>query len=176
AAGLAASVVIGGWLFVVAPILQANRGAADLAPAREQAVQRRHDLIARKAAIAAELEAMTARVDALSERLLSSATPAVAASELQKIVKDLAAQAKTEVRSERILPTTERGELIEVPVEITVSGEIRELVDLLGKLDEAPKLLVMQDLRIRVVNIAQPKELLATLTLSGFVLPTKAKS
>ena len=61
-------------------------------------------------------------------------------------------------------------------MEITVSGEIRELVDLLGKLDEAPKLLVMQDLRIRVVNIAQPKELLATLTLSGFVLPTKAKS
>ena len=176
AVGLAASVVIGGWLFVVAPILQANRGAADLAPAREQAVQRRHDLIARKAAIAAELEAMTARVDALSERLLSSATPAVAASELQKIVKDLAAQAKTEVRSERILPTAERGELIEVPVEITVSGEIRELVDLLGKLDEAPKLLAMQDLRIRVVNIAQPKELLATLTLSGFVLPTKAKS
>jgi Tfp pilus assembly protein PilO len=176
AAGLAVSVVIGGWLFVVAPILKANRVATDTGPAREQVLQRRQELIARKAAIASELETATSQVDALSARLLSSATPAVAASELQKIVKDLAAQAKTEVRSERILPTAERGELIEIPVEIAVSGEIRQLVDLLAKLDEAPKLLTVQDLRIRVVNISQPRELLATLTLSGFVLPAKAKS
>ena len=53
----------------------------------------------------------------------------------------MAAQAKTEVRSERILPPTERGELLEIPVEIAVSGEIRSLVELLARLDsraEAP--------------------------------------
>jgi hypothetical protein len=30
--------------------------------------------------------------------------------------------------------------------------------------------------RIRVVNVSQPKELLATLTVSGFILPAKAKT
>ncbi len=175
-AGLVTALLIGGWVIVIEPILAANRTAAEMVPAREQVLLKRRELIARRASIGAELAAVNARVDALSARLLTSTTPAVAASELQKIVKEVAAQAKMEVRSERILPTAERGELIEVPVEIAVSGEIRELVDLLARLEAASKLLVLQDLRIRVVNVSQPRDLLATLTLSGFILPGKAKS
>src|SRR5207237_78033 len=82
-----------------------------------------------------------------------------AAGERQKLVKEMAAQANTEVRSERILPPAERGELLEIPVEIAVSGEVRQLVDLLARLDGAPKLLTVQDFRLRVVNVSQPKEL-----------------
>jgi len=119
------------------------------------------------------------RFDKLSEGFLTAGTPAVAASELQKIVKDMAAQARTEVRSERILPPADRGELLEIPVEIAVACEIRQLVDLLARLDSAPKLLPVQELKIRVVNMTQPKDLLVTLTVSGFLLPAapaKAKS
>ena len=146
--------------------------AAELVPAREQVLAQKRELIGRRAAITAELDTTTARIDKLAERFLTSATPAVAASELQKLVKDMAAQAKTEVRSERILPPAERGEILEIPVEIAVSCEIRQLVDLLAKLDSAPKLLPVQDLKIRVVNVSQPKDLLVTLTVSGFILPT----
>ncbi len=94
----------------------------------------------------------------------------MAASELQKLVKETAGQVRTEVRSERILPPVDRGEILEIPIEITVSGEIRQLVDLLSRLETAPKLLSVQDLKLRVVNVSQPKELLATVTLSGFIL------
>ena len=117
-----------------------------------------------------------ARFDIPTARFLAEAAPAVAASELQKLTKDMAAQAGTEIRSERILPPVERGEILEIPVEITVSGEIRQLVDLLARLDGAPKMLTVQDLRVRVVNVSQPKELLATLTVSGFILPGKSKT
>src|SRR5437773_1097 len=99
------------------------------------------------------------------------AVPAVAASELQKLVKDMAAEARTDIRSERILQPEERGELLEIPVEIAVSAEIRQLVDLLARVEGAQKLLTVKDLRVRVVNVSQPKELLATLTVSGFILP-----
>ena len=80
------------------------------------------------------------------------------------------------MRSERILPPVERGDLLEIPIEIAVSGEIRQLVDLLALIDRAPKLLAVQDLKVRVVNITQPKELLATLTLSGFILSGKLRT
>jgi Tfp pilus assembly protein PilO len=174
-----AAVLLGGWLYVVEPILEHNRSAGELVPARTQVLQQRRDLIARHAAITAELDVTMKRFDKLSEGFLTAATPAVAASELQKIVKDMAAQARTEVRSERILPPADRGELLEIPVEIAVSCEIRQLVDLLARLDSAPKLLPVQELKIRVVNMTQPKDLLVTLTVSGFVLPAapgKAKS
>ena len=65
---------------------------------------------------------------------------------------------------------------LEIPVEIAVSGEIRQLVDLLSRLEGSQKLLTVQDLRVRVVNVSQPKELLATLTVSGFILPGKSKT
>ncbi len=171
AAGVLVGILLGGWSFVVEPILESNRRAGELVPAREQMLEKRRDLIARKGVIEAELRSLTERLNAVSARFLTSATPAVAASELQKLVKEMAAQANTEVRSERILPPAERGELLEIPVEIAVSGEVRQLVDLLGRLDGAPKLLTVQDFRLRVVNVSQPKELLATLTLSGYILP-----
>ena len=95
---------------------------------------------------------------------------------LQKIAKEMATAATMEVRSERILPPVERGELLEIPVEIAVSGEIRNLVELLARLESAPKLLAVQDLKVRVMNIAQPKDLLATITVSGFMIPSNTKT
>ena len=168
--------VVGGFTLAIQPILEANRATAELVPAREQALAQRRALVLRRGAIASDLETTRRRLEAVSARLLTSATPAVAASELQKLAKDMAAQAKTEIRSERILEPKERGELLEVSIEIAVSGEIRQLVDLLARVEAAPKLLSVQDLRVRVVSLAQPKDLLATVTLSGFILPGKART
>jgi Tfp pilus assembly protein PilO len=176
ALGVVAGVVVLGWTFVVQPIRDRNRTAADLVPVREQVLARRLELVARKGTIARDLETTNAQIQALSDRFLPASTPAVAASELQKLTKEIAVKASTEIRSERILPPVERGELVEIPIEIAVSTEVRQLVDILARLEQAPKLLTVQDLKIRVINIAQPKELLATITLSGFILPSKPKS
>lgn len=174
--GAAALVIVAGWLLVVQPLVDRSRQTGELVPGRQQLLTRRQELVARRAAIQADLDAADARVAKLTERLLTAAAPAVAASELSKIAKDMAAEAKTEIRSERILPPVERGELLEIPIEIAVSGEIRQLVDLLSRFEGAQKLLTVQDLRVRVVNVSQPKELLATLTVSGFLLSGKTKT
>ena len=174
AVGIAVIVLV--WEGIVQPIRDRNRTASELVPVREQVLTRRQDLVGRKATIVAELEATNQQLESLSGRFLAAGTPAVAASELQKLLKGMAAEASTEVRSERILPAVERGELLEIPIEIAVSGEIRQLVDLLARIERAPKLLAVLDLKVRVVNITQPKELLATLTLSGYILPGKTRT
>ena len=165
-----------GWQLVVDPILEKNRLTAELVPVRERLLLRRQETVAKKSTILRELETVNGRIDALSAKLLTAAAPPVAASELQKIAKETATGAAMEVRSERILPPVERGELLEIPVEIAVSGEIRNLVDLLARLDSTPKLLTVQDVKVRVMNVAQPKDLLATITLSGFIMPGKTKT
>jgi type II secretory pathway component PulM len=174
--GVVGLVLVVGWLFIVEPLAERSRLNSDLVPSRSQVLARRLDLLARKDGFAKDLETTTADIERLSARFLTEASPAVAASELQKLTKEMAAQANTEIRSERILPPVERGELLEIPVEIAVSGEIRQLVDLLAKLEATEKLLTVQDLRVRVVNVSQPRELLATLTVSGFILPGKSKT
>ena len=174
--GVVGLALVLGWIFVVDPLAEGTRLTSELVPSRSQVLARRLDLLARKDAITKDLETTNADIERLSARFLTEAAPAVAASELQKLTKEMAAQASTEIRSERILPPVERGELLEIPVEIAVSGEIRQLVDLLERLDGAQKLLTVQDLRVRVVNVSQPKDLLATLTVSGFILPGKSKT
>jgi Tfp pilus assembly protein PilO len=175
-AGAAIAVIVAGWLLIVQPALERASAASELVPARLQVLTRRQELVARKDAIAASLNATNARLDEMSERFLTAGTPAVAASELQQTVKDIAAQASTEVRSERILPPVERADLLEIPIEVTVSGDIRQLVDLLARLESTRKVLSVQDLKLRVVNVSQPREILATLTLAGFIMPARAKS
>ena len=174
--GAAAVLLVLGWIFVVDPLLERMRNTSELVPTRAQVLARRLDLLARKDSIVKDLERTNGDIERAAARFLTEAAPAVAASELQKLTKEMAAQASTEIRSERILPPVERGEVLEIPVEIAVSGEIRQLVDLLARLETAPKMLTVQDLRIRVVNVSQPKELLATLTVSGFILPGKSKT
>jgi Tfp pilus assembly protein PilO len=165
-----------GWAFVVQPLAEREQATSELVPGRAQALARRLDLLARKQAIVQELQAVNAEIERRAARFLTEAAPAVAASELQNLTKEMAAQANTQIRSERILPPVERGEMLEIPVEIAVSGEIRHLVDLLARLEGAEKLLTVQDLRVRVVNVSQPRELLATLTVSGFILPGKPRA
>jgi Tfp pilus assembly protein PilO len=174
--GVVAGLLVVGWTFVVQPIRERYMSAAELVPVREQVLARRVELVARKGAIVKELEQTNAQLEALASRFLPASTPAVAASELQKLAKEIAVKASTEIRSERILSPVDRGELTEIPVEIAVSADVRQLVDVLAQLEQTPKLLTVQDLKIRVVNITQPKELLATITLSGFILPGKPKS
>lgn len=170
------ALIIGSWILLIEPIRERNRVAQEVLPAREEMLARRRELVVRKDAIGADLAALDARLAAMAGRFLPAATPAVAASELQKLAKDTAAQASTEIRSERILPPVERGEILEIPIEIAVSGEIRQLVDLLSRLEAAPKLLTVSDVKVRVVNVSQPKDLLVTMTLSGYILTGGART
>ncbi len=163
--------LIGGYLYVVEPRwaeiqdLEENR-----IPAREQLLAKARARIAQRGTIERQLGDVAQAVEKFSSRLLPGTRPSLAASELQKLVAELATDTHVEVRSERILQPVERGELLEIPVEITVSGGIREVVNLLYRLDGTTKLLTLQDLKVRVINIGLPRELLTTLTVSGVIL------
>ena len=174
AVALLAGIAIAGYLYVVEPIRQRNAQEAELIPVREARLERRRALIAQHSTLTAELADADKRVAAESLRLLQGPTPPLAASELQKLVKDLAATVGVEVRSERVLPTVDRSGLVEVPIEITVAGGIRESVNLLGRLDQTPKLLTVQDFKMRVVSLGQPRDLLTTITVAGYLLATPA--
>ena len=176
ASAILLALAIGGWLFIVEPIRARNESTAELLPVRADVVARRQELVGRKAAIAAELQAIDQRIEGLSTRFLVAAAPAVAASELQNIAKEMTTAASTETRTERILPPVERGDLLEIPIEIAISGEVGQIVNLLDRIEHAPKLLRVNELKVRVMNVSQPKELLATMTLSGFIRPAKGKA
>lgn len=169
--GAVVALVIGGYLLVVEPILARSRAAETTVPTREAALERRRLLVAQRPRLAEELAAVDARLEMEARRLLRGPTAPLAASELQKLVKDLLAAGNVEVRSERVLPASDQNGLQEVPIELTIMGSIRDTVNALSRLERADRLLALKDFKIRVVAVGQPRELLTTLTVAGYLLP-----
>jgi type II secretory pathway component PulM len=170
-AGVAAALVVGGYLFLVEPILTRSRAAEATVPVREATLERRRLLVGQQPRLAQELAAVNARLEAESGRLLRGPTAPLAASELQKIVKDVLAAANVEVRSERVLAASDQQGLLEVPVELTIVAGVRDTVAALVQLERTDRLLAVKSLRIRVAAAGQARDLLTTLTVAGYLLP-----
>lgn len=158
-----------GYTYGVEPALVRHHEIQELITARRELLNRQHRLLGREEHYAQERADLDAQVAARRGRLLPGDKAPLAASELQKLVKSTAQETGVEVRSERILPTAERGGYTEVPLEVTLSGPIRALAALLYRLEEAPVLLTVNDLKVRVVSVAAPRELSATLALTGYI-------
>ncbi len=171
--GLAVVIGVGllGYVYVFEPLQEWKRAGTDLIPTREAVLERRRLLVAQRPTLAAEIEQVNKRVEALAPGWLKGPTPPLAASELQTMVKGLAEQAGAEVRSERILPLVDRGGLQEVPIEITVASGLREAVRLLYDLEHTTKILTVQDVKVRVIAVGQARDLLTTFNVSGYLLP-----
>src|SRR5215510_10446641 len=149
------------YFFVVEPLLARYRELGELAPAREATLDTRRRLIAQRPRLIEELAEVNSTLEKQTERLLPGATAPLAASELQRVVKEVASAANVDVRSERVLP----------PAELTVAGSIRDTVDLLFRIERTSRLLTVKDLKVRVVAVGQPRELMTTLVVAGYLLP-----
>jgi Tfp pilus assembly protein PilO len=158
-----------GYTYGIEPALARHQGVQELIAARRALLDRQQRLLSREERYAQEKADLDVQVAARRGRLLPGDKAPLAASELQKLVKSTAQEAGVEVRSERILPTAERGGYTEVPLEVTLTGPIRALATLLYRLEEAPVLLTVHDLKVRVVSVSAPRELSATLALTGYI-------
>lgn len=174
AAGSAIALVVGGYLLIVEPLMTRARTAEATVPPREEILERRRDQIRQQARLAEELAAVNARLTAESGRLLRGPTAPLAASELQQLVKGLLGDASVEVRSERVLPASDLPGLQEVSIELALMGSIRDTVTALSRLEGAPQLLALRDVKIRVVAVGQPRDLLTTVVIAGYLLPGPA--
>lgn len=169
--GLIAVLATTGYVLVLEPAIARQRENEALIPAREATLESRRRLIAQRERLTLEQEALGQQIDKASAGLLPGPTPPLAASALQRMMKDLASGSGVELRSERVLAAQDLSGVFEIPIELTVAGSIRQVVTLLSRLERAPGALSVKDLKIRVAAPGQPRELSATLVVAGYLRP-----
>jgi len=169
AVGLVLVLAVGGYVLLLEPALTRQRQAAETILAREATLEGRRAVVARRDRLSLELEMLERHVDEASVGLLPGPTAPLAASALQKIMKDLAAGAAVDVRSARVLTPQELSGVLEIPLELTVAGSIRQIVTLLARLERVTSTVAVKDMKIRVAAPGQPRELLATLLVAGYL-------
>ena len=169
--GLFAVLATSGYVLGVEPALARQRETEAMIPAREATLESRRRLVAHRERLTAEGDALGQQIDQASIGLLPGPTPPLAASALQKLMKDIATGSGVELRSERVLAPQDLSGVFEIPIELTVAGNIRQVVTLLARLERAPGALSVKDLKIRVAAPGQPRELLATVVVAGYLRP-----
>ncbi len=124
-------------------------------------------------------QSLSARLDdrtALRERLLTGATPALAASNLQALLQGYADGSRvTLTRVDLVAEPSAAGDegLPAIPVRLSAHGDIYGLTDLLGRLQYGEKLLVIDELTVNAGAVAgdRPDLLTFSVRLHGAYTP-----
>jgi len=126
-----------------------------------------------------ELSTLENTVKQAEVGLLTGKTPSLAAAEIQEIVTSMADDAGGQIRTVRILQPDRSGKelYLAIPVEVTINSTMRELTQLLHKLDSSAKLLRIAKLEIRSQRAARGRvssvTLFTTMTVEGFLKETE---
>jgi type II secretory pathway component PulM len=106
-------------------------------------------------------------------QFLTGANPAVAASDLQEILKNLTKAQGVQVVSTKILSLKEHGPYQEVPVLMQLVGNIEQILTLLYNLEFNQKVLLVTELEInapqREVKKQESPQLRANLVVAGLI-------
>jgi hypothetical protein len=149
-AGAAAAGLMLLTVFGVLPYYQRwSARSATIAAARDQR-DRLRALVASESTFRQALDARRTARGMWGARLVSGSTPALAASELQALVRRYAELSAVEVDRVNVVgePTPIEGGLTAIPLQLTAQGDIHGLVQLLSLIREGERLLVVDDLTV----------------------------
>lgn len=125
--------------------------------------------IAKKGMLNERLKTQEARLNELETKFLPGDKPPVAAAELQKIIKTMAANNGIDIKAERALPPEGKDGYIEVPIEMEFETQIAKLKNLISEIEHAQNTLFITGLRIRVTNVPDPKDIYVTMNIEGII-------
>ncbi len=137
---------------------------------KKQKIKNCSSIIEKKGGKQARLEFLQNNIGSFNQKLLSGGTTAVAAAELQTILNDMASEFALTIQSQRILSTKERGNLLEVPVQITTQCSITNLKELLYMIEAYEKFFSISKLDLRSIRGRERKDVKASIDVSGFIL------
>ena len=134
--------------------------------------------IAHEGALRKENIVLAARSKGASQLLLQGETTGIAGANLQKLLGGLVSQHQGTASSIQILPPVEDGNLMRIPMSMSISVGIDGLRDIVHSLETRLPLIFIDDIAVRSPLYGADPHFLGpldvTLQVSGFVLKNKA--
>ena len=146
---------------------------------KQDKLARYRQKVLEKKAVKRELLSLQTIFKRAEAALLTGKTPSLAAAELQEILSRITKAAGGQIMTVRVLQPDRSGNAmyLAIPVEITINSTMRQLTQLLYKIDRSAKLMRIAKLgiRSRAVRVRRTKRAVSanlittTLTVEGFV-------
>ena len=158
---------------VVEPLINLEKDWSQELNRKEQILTHYQALLANKDQVAGRLQALQTMLAATNKQMLAGGNTAVAAADLQEILKNLIKTSGAQTLAIKILPSKERGPYQEVPILVQLTASIEQLLNILYQVEHNQKLLVVAELNINVSRAEAMKEdipnLRADVVVSGII-------
>lgn len=146
-----------------------RKNVFELSDAKRFVLEKQLQKLSEKDEIIALAKAVRQEIGKQEKAFLRGSKPPVAAAVLQRFLKEKASSLDIEVKLERTLNPVEAGVYLGIPIEIGFTASTERLKELLYKFRAAPFLLIISELKIRVTNVSNPRDIYATVVVTGFI-------
>ena len=161
------------WLF---PFFEGIQGGETDIAAQKKRVAKYRQTVKGRGELEARLVSLNKSLERAEAGLLTGKTAALAAVDIQNILNEIALGSGVEIRSVQVLKSQRQDsdQYVSVPVQFTVSATIRQLKDILYKIEASPKFfLTVERIGISVAGAGDPGQIRCDITVSGIMKNVK---
>jgi hypothetical protein len=163
------------WLF---PFVQGIDGGETDIAAKQKRVAKYRQMVKGRGELEARLVSLNTSLERAEARLLTGKTAALAAVDIQDTLNEIVVGSGVEIRSVQVLTSQNQKQDVElyisVPVQFTVIATIRQLKDILYKIEASPKFfLTVERIGISVTSGGGPGQMRCDITVSGMMRNVK---
>ena len=157
-------------LYRFSPGLRVGETSAEIV-LKERKLAKYHKALREKKDMEARLASLNRALGRLESRLLTGDTPALAAVDIQNLLNGIAGRSAIEIKTMRVLKPEDEDEAkyIVIPVEFSITSTVRQLKEVLYRIESSPKYLTIRKIRINAAKSREPEQIQSTLTVAGFM-------
>jgi hypothetical protein len=165
-----------GFVFWVSPFLEGIPGGETDIAAQKKRVAKYRQTVKGRAELEGRLVSLNKSLEAAEAGLLTGKTPALAAVDIQNVLNEIALGSGVEMRSVQVQKPQPKDaeQYVTVSVQFSASMTIRQLKDILYKIEASPKyFLTVERIGISVVGAAGTGQIRCDITVSGIMKHVK---
>jgi hypothetical protein len=161
------------WLF---PFFEGIQGGETDIAVQKKRIAKYRQTVKGRGELEARLATLRKSLEVAETGLLTGKTAALAAVDIQTVLNEIALGSGVEIKSVQVLKSQKQDSdpYVSVPVQFNVSATIRQLKDILYKIEASPKFFLTVDrIGISVAGAASPGQIRVDITVSGIMKNVK---
>jgi len=165
-----------GLAFRFFPLIEGIQGGGTEIAAQQKRVAKYRQAVKGRGELEARLVSVSKSLERAEAGLLTGKTAALAAVDIQNILNEIALGSGVEIKSVQVMKSQKQDSdlYISVPVQFTVSATIRQLKEILYKIEASPKFfLTVERIGISVAGAGSPGQIRVDITVSGIMQNVK---
>ncbi len=155
--------------FIIFPAVDSFTRQKEELAMKQQAVEKYNRVISRQGELQRRLKLLKRDDVKLANSLLKGETASLAAADIQKSIDRIATSSAIEIQSVKIMDSEKRGAFFTVPIQVRFTSDLTRMKNFIYSIETSQKLLTIPKLKISVRNRRDPKEIIVTMVVCGYM-------